>query len=563
MLILNSNSETATGAQLDLDVIGKIVHYITFFSDREKRTTLRSMSELSRDFRYATKPLLFSSVTWPLSKHQDAGSGYSFPPEILWPYFQTFILDWPDDWRDDSLDIIDKGLLYLTGSHFPKDLVKLEQALPKMENMQTFRITCPFYLPDSLYLAILRSTSIKDLQILDTPFKNGPPPNSVPSNFNVQRLSFTPVGETNRVGEGPVDRRYRNMIYYTRPYRKNYWDHIGDLFHSRSVLGWVRGTIFRLACIETLTYLHVSGRYCWVEDLIELWWPSLETLILTGLESVSYRTSLADIVGSMPKLEDLRVLFNELRPSGARRKLGFKIAPHARHRSRPTIFSTIRHFAASTTACNMDSALQFFYNLESLALIAIAKHPSLPIAYSLEYVDSLLDHMEVTGCSKHLKVLRIMLEDEPSPVLYRRIAVVCPMLESLEVEICGYHARAEEGHIGRWKEYEYAFERYEHIQRLRIAIPFQEAYVYHKDAVDPNDCMKEPRRQLGLHLASRLHTLSSVGFEYRMQVESHKFEDRWLDFSIQRIWDGSIELHELEQSWYPFPEVWTTVPLDD
>ncbi|PPQ89312.1 hypothetical protein CVT25_000379 [Psilocybe cyanescens] len=89
----------------------------------------------------------------------------------------------------------------------------------------------------------------------------------------------------------------------------------------------------------------------------------------------------------------------------------------------------------------------------------------------------------------------------------------------------------------RWTDYGDAFDKYEYIQRLRIGIPF-EGFDEGDPKTDPGSFLRADRRKCGFYLASRLHTLCQVGFEYRTEAGSCRYEDRWLDFDIQRPWDG-------------------------
>jgi hypothetical protein len=68
-----------------------------------------------------------------------------------------------------------------------------------------------------------------------------------------------------------------------------------------------------------------------------------------------------------------------------------------------------------------------------------------------------------------------------------------------------------------------------------------------------------------LHLASNIQTLRRVGFEYRKRTGTHRFEDSWLEFRVDRAeagegdGQGELEVRELGASWYPFPEMWFPV----
>ena len=80
----------------------------------------------------------------------------------------------------------------------------------------------------------------------------------------------------------------------------------------------------------------------------------------------------------------------------------------------------------------------------------------------------------------------------------------------------------------------------------------------------PGECVRANRRICAMSLAARLPTLRKVGLQYRIRTGDYQSEDRWLDYRIERdSLEGKIYLHELGQTWYPFPEVWESVPFDE
>lgn len=80
--------------------------------------------------------------------------------------------------------------------------------------------------------------------------------------------------------------------------------------------------------------------------------------------------------------------------------------------------------------------------------------------------------------------------------------------------------------------------------------------------MDTFEPWRAARRECALYLASRLSSLRRVGFEYRKRTGTHRFEDSWLEFDIDRHeGSGAVELFQLAPSWYPFPDVWDPVPV--
>lgn len=90
------------------------------------------------------------------------------------------------------------------------------------------------------------------------------------------------------------------------------------------------------------------------------------------------------------------------------------------------------------------------------------------------------------------------------------------------------------------------------------------------------------RLALATYLASRVPTLQRIGFEYRRRTAVVRYEDRWVDWEIERrpvdarVHAGHVDsvgtggggtphegdlvsdvtLWELQETWYVFPEVW-------
>lgn len=80
------------------------------------------------------------------------------------------------------------------------------------------------------------------------------------------------------------------------------------------------------------------------------------------------------------------------------------------------------------------------------------------------------------------------------------------------------------------------------------------------------ECVRANRKICATYLATRLPTLQKVGLQYRIRTGDYRSEDRWLNFRVERLDDDdgiAIRLHEMGQTWYPFPEVWETVHFDE
>ena len=129
-----------------------------------------------------------------------------------------------------------------------------------------------------------------------------------------------------------------------------------------------------------------------------------------------------------------------------------------------------------------------------------------------------------------------------------------------------------------------AFSNLQHLRELRLAIPhigcnlssspssyscFDSPHAHNHLQV--RDCVRANRKICATYLATRLPTLQKVGLQYRTRTGDYRSEDRWLNYRIERLVvddnDGmpviEIRLHEVGQTWYPFPEVWKAVRFDE
>lgn len=94
------------------------------------------------------------------------------------------------------------------------------------------------------------------------------------------------------------------------------------------------------------------------------------------------------------------------------------------------------------------------------------------------------------------------------------------------------------------------------LRELRLCIQFPEF-----DENDTYEPWRSARKECALYMATHLPHLRRVGFEYRKRAGTHRYEDSWLEYDIERSSKRGIELFELLPSWYPFPEVWHPVTI--
>lgn len=532
---------------LDSDVFYALVKEAVSSYHNGELDALLSLSSTCRDLRKTCLPILFSDVHWPHANKHDEESGLHFFPLNLWPFFRRFQLLWPEDWPDATPPRWGDRF-YIGGDYHPRHIGKLVAAIPKMPSLTSFHLCCPFFPPSSILNTIIQCSSLREFSINETPLYISTIP-KVPPTFQLERITLVPVGEAVRVGEGPYDARYSEPSYHFREYRKKYKNDVLARHAAPALL-------FQLSKPTWLRYVQMSADLCNPEALAGHEWPRLETLVLTGHTPRGLLVDIVDIVAKMPRLTELRLLFSKTTGD-----LGFRVLqehhPTSKNNS-PAVLAQLKHLALSN-ACNFDGVLSYATSLERLAVCAIIDMPRVPIALSRAEIDRMLEDMEVGHWTVESKLLRlrIMIEDKVNPALCHTIAQRCPRLEALEIEICGYHDGKS---IHAWDEFASAFASLRYLRELRICIQFPEY-----DETDRSEPWRRARRECALHLASNIRTLRRVGFEYRKRTGTHRFEDSWLEFRIDRRVgdgpDGALELCELGPSWYPFPEVWFPVPV--
>ncbi|TFK34685.1 hypothetical protein BDQ12DRAFT_362143 [Crucibulum laeve] len=521
---------------LDPDVLYAVVREVASFRNSTSLQALRNLALTCSTLRNVCFPVLFAEVHWPHANKNDEESGLLFFPDSLWPHVKHFRLAWPDHWADASPPQWgDK--YYIGGDYNPRHMDKLVGALPQMKALTSFHISCPFFPPISLFAALIQS-SVIELSINDTPLYVYMIP-KIPLEFNLERLAIVPVAEALRVGEGPYDTKYHEPAYYVREYRKKYKNDILARLATNDML-------FKVGKADALREVQVSGDLCTLDELAEHHWPNLDRLILTGhpprLQSAC---ELIDVLAKMPKLKDLRILFAKTRGDA-----GFRLIPRTPGAD-CSVLSQLASLALSN-ACILDGVLTHTTSLERLALVAIIDHPWVPIGFGRGEIDKVL--LDLSASAQHLRQLRIMLEDKVNPELCHSISAHCPFLEVLEIELCGYHDGKS---VFAWDEFAESLRTLPYIHSLRLCIQFPEF-----DEADRCEPWRVARKECAIFLAARVPTLRRVGFEYRKRTGTHRYEDSWLEYDVERKGGGGeIELFELVPTWYPFPEVWNPVSI--
>ncbi|TEB27951.1 hypothetical protein FA13DRAFT_1794440 [Coprinellus micaceus] len=467
---------------LDSDILYSIIAEVADSPGHAQ--DLKNISLASPLLREVALPVLFHDVRWPHGDKHSEENGLEFFPVSLWRHFRKLSLLWPDHWPD-STPPLWGDRYYIGGDYHPRHMDKLIHALPRMGGLNKLHISCPFYPPSAIFTALTQCPSIRSLSISDTPVYMGLIPR-VPAQFHLEHLSLVPVAEALRVGEGPYDAKYQDLTYYIRDYRKKY---------KHDSLAWyaAQALLFNFAKAHALRSIQVSGDLCQLFDLAQHEWPNLHTLILTGHAPRQSGTELVDVVAKMPKLEDLRLLFATVKNDPLFQVLPTQVStpspllPSANSnpirttaKGNPaTLLTQLRRFALSN-ACQLSGTI-FHYadRLERLVICAISDLPRVPIALSRAEVNALMSDLATpltnqgaaagdvappssNSCQSSpspapssssitaapppaaltypsLKVLRIMIEDKANPDLCQKITALFPSLESLEVELCGYH----------------------------------------------------------------------------------------------------------------------------
>ncbi|KAF8184834.1 hypothetical protein BJ912DRAFT_852956 [Pholiota molesta] len=548
--------------RLNLDILYEIVDQVSGFDCKNRRAILLSLALTCRDVNNSIRPILFHSVNWPHPDKFDQESGLLFFPEALWPYFKIFHFDWPDNWPDTSPPRWGTKPFAI---YYPKHMDKIENALPKMKNIHTFQVTCPFDPPTDFLESIVKCPNIKDLKITDTPLDTAIVPTS-PRDFNLEHMAFVSVAEAVRMGEGPYDKRFQNVAYFFRGYRKKY---LGIIEGSEVENGHYGASRFFIALCrkDILRSLQISANY--LKMLIdfgntEALYPCLELLTLTGPTPL-YSFDLSKwTIGRMPKLTDLRVLLCTTRAADYRpERADFcMILNPASADGPPTAYSQITSLAISN-AYNTDGVLRYTTSLKRLAICTLVGAPRLPIALKRAKIEALLVDLEAGGGNENLEQIRLIAEQDLDSTFLERLGRICPKLETVEIERCGYQDAQKEVD---WATYGDALSAFPHLKELRIAIPFlgcDELEHEHAQLNNNNPaCVRADRTLCAAYLASRAPALRRIGFEYRARP-AHRYEDRWLDFGIVRLRDGEVRLVELAPTWYPFPEVWEAAQLHE
>lgn len=323
--------------------------------------------------------------------------------------------------------------------YYPKHLDKLEDAVPRMHNIHTFQLTCPFDPPTRLLRSLVCCTNITDLRITDTPLTTPILPASPPG-FNLKRLTLTSVAEAVRMGEGPYDQRYQNIAYFMRGYRKKYLDRSGELTGTVGSVMFAAQRFFTTLCrTDCLQYLQLSALFIGVKELWNADWPCLQTLVLTGPPPAAFY-DLAALVGRMPRLEDLRVLLSTTGYAETRPERGpFAMLAPAKGAApvSAAAYGQLTALALSN-AFNTKGVLKYTPSLRRLAVCAIMSPPRKPIALGRPQMEELMAELEAGGGGENLVQIRLISEVDLDPIFFGRLQRVCPKLEVVEIERCGY-----------------------------------------------------------------------------------------------------------------------------
>jgi len=324
--------------------------------------------------------------------------------------FSELHLQWPDDWPEDD-------------DHQMLDTLRI--ALPSMSSLRVFQMTWPSTPPSALLTSLAQCNTLRCLRIIDTPLGDL---FQIPDFSKIEWMTLVPVAEATCTGEGPFDYKFRELQYYTRPYRKRYRRN-PNIVASHQY-------IFESCLAKNVRYLQVSTQY--LRSLVSLAsssWPELETLVLTGRPLAMDLTSMAQVLLQMPKLHDMRLLLARSDPGD------LVITPFGSTSAFPPshtdVFSRIKDMSLSNSYETL-GLLKLTSTLERLSIAAVSLHPRVPIAMTTAELMCVLQGLEVGGGNFTLRKLRVMTEDNLTVELFKRLGKIFPKLEFVEVEVCGY-----------------------------------------------------------------------------------------------------------------------------
>jgi len=342
--------------------------------------------------------------------------------------FRHFRLDWFDEWTEPAR--LKWGTLDKDGNYVPRDLFKFAFAIDKMPKLSKVTLNCPFVVPLSFFRSLGLSPSLTSVTFIDTPLSGI---TSI-APVHLKQISITPVGQALRIGDGPTDPRFLDITYVMRDWRRKYRSQA----NWKQIMETLTSTQFIKTNMSHLTHLELSGNLCSLSALSRLDWPLLETFVLTGHAPTtqSYEppahVQLFNLLMRMEALQDLRLLFAQSRAQEFY-LLGRDDPPDPAHTAK---LAKLTHFAISN-ACKLDGIFNHMSSLERLAILAIEDIPRWPIALAQAEVDRVLADVAASSCA--LTHLRIIVEDKLTPEVCCSVTANCPLLETLEIERCGYH----------------------------------------------------------------------------------------------------------------------------
>ncbi|EGN94330.1 hypothetical protein SERLA73DRAFT_188149 [Serpula lacrymans var. lacrymans S7.3] len=526
---------------LNADILHVLIAELLSNDDTEVRSSLSTLSRTSRVIRDSCLPYLFAEVKWPHQEMYDDISGLHFFPETLWSYFRIVHLDWPDEWSEPIR--LRWGAYDKEGNYTPYHLEKLISAIPHMSRLQQFSMSCPFTPPPSIFGALGRCPTLTTFRVWETPLDIGM---ILLQPGSVQRVTLSPVDQALRIGDGPINPAFTEVIYYMRDWRRKYRTQLTDR-RSKEVFACAG---FLRHHSSNLTQLELSGDLCSFATLAANDWPNHPPKSQTFFHAECRKVTpgLLSVLDRMNKLQDLRLLFAQMKSE----KFDLLTDEATPNEAALSKLATLHSFAASN-ACKLDGILSHMSSLSRLAILAIVDLPRWPIAPTQAEVEGLLG--DLAGSGSRLTQLRLIVEDKLTPALCYMISTQCPHLETLEIERCGYHDGKS---ISTWQEFAESLSRLSRLRSLRICMQFPEY-----DEMDDFEPWHMVREECATFFAKELKSLKRVGFEYRKRAGTHRYQDAWLEYDIVRNdRDGTEKLFQLAPTWYPFPDAWEPSPLN-
>ncbi|KIK61613.1 hypothetical protein GYMLUDRAFT_42627 [Collybiopsis luxurians FD-317 M1] len=454
-------------------------HTISYLVSEGIRNVI-GLSEVSRQMRQYTLPVMFSSVQWPKGYETDF-----FPPS-LWPYIK-------------ALEFVSSNVPPLALQH-KACTETLSEALPQLPNLVTFVYVAKMPPTVNFIAALAFCSSLHSLR-LSTPCLIHDASTVFHSFHSIRRLVIEQVGQA---------------TLYSAPASKR-------AISLQCVASILQG------CSDTLEYLEIPGEYCPLADLhsqtISL--PQLRSFILRGLpplELDSEKYPLGAIVHTMKNLNVLEV-HCKLRIIGAVPHRYELLPANAPSHQLEFSFSQIESIVISNPSLSDRIFERLPLSLRYLTLDFIPNWENmLSSGDTLAYhkPEKLIQLFDLMGSAAVLPSSRPSLEQLcikmgrcVTPEILQAIYQIFPGLRELELQGIQYFNRTEEPESDMEKIVA-CLRKFKHLHTLKLAVELRENS-YHEDLAAARNIgsVDEAMNHWAHILQEQLSSLRKLAFEKR------------------------------------------------